>query len=78
MSDLSDLQAAIAALVTEAVTDLENVIGQLGTAATPAQLQALTVQANDTVAKLKADMAGLTATPIVTPSGTASPPAPAA
>ena len=63
MAAIDDLKAAIASLVTEAVTDLESVIAKLGT--TPpddtAALQALTQQASDATAKLKSDMAALTA-----------------
>lgn len=63
MSALDDLKTAMAALINEATTDLETVISRLGQVAPDdtATLQALTQQANDAVAKLKADMAPLTA-----------------
>lgn len=62
MSALDDLKAAMAALVTEAVTDLELVLGKISNAPQDdtADLVALTKQANDAIAKLKADMAPLT------------------
>jgi predicted RecB family endonuclease len=68
MSALDDLKAALTALVNEAVTDLEAVIAKL--AATPpddtAAIQALTQQATDTTAKLKADMAAIAMPPPTT------------
>jgi hypothetical protein len=77
MAEIDDLKVAVASLITEAVTDLETVIGKLGT--TPpdnkADIVALTQQANDTIAKLKADMAPLTtpATPATPPGGAPNP-----
>lgn len=65
MSALDDLKAALTDLVNEAVTDLEALIAKL--AATPpddtAAIQALTAQATDTTAKLKADMAAIATPP---------------
>lgn len=73
MSALEDLQTAMGTLINEAITDLELVLTKIST--TPpdntAALQALTQQANDAIAKLKADMAPLT-TP-TTPAPVAAP-----
>ncbi len=62
MAAVDDLKVAVAALISEAITDLEIVIAKLSTAppSDAADLAALTQQASDAVAKLKADMAALT------------------
>lgn len=75
MGAVEDLKAALNDLAAEAVGDLEALIARLGS--TPpdntAAIQALTQQAKDTTAKLKQDMANLTGSPVVTPSGAAVP-----
>lgn len=74
MSALDDLKAALAALIAEAVTDLESVIAKMGTPGTSdADLAALTQQANDATAKLKQDVANMTQQPVTTSTGTTTP-----
>lgn len=67
MASIDNLKADLAALISEAVTDLEAAIAKAQAASNDPAIDALDAQVKDTTATLKADFAKLTGTPVATP-----------